>query len=199
MRARVVGLDARASACSASSGSARRAPRPARPPRRLLRPRPRRVRVGLHASARPRAGSDLGDARLGRSSPLGSAFASAWCAGTPQYVRAGQRRVRAALAVREDRGAAARVVLVVGVAAAEGRLGLGLRRTRCSDWMSIFQPVSRVASRAFMPSLPIASASWSSGTTTVASLRLVVEVDLAHARRRERLRDEARRLRCSTG
>ena len=45
-----------------------------------------------------------------------------------------------------------------------------------------------------MPSLPIASASWSSGTTTVASLAVVVEVDLAHARRRERLRDEAGRL-----
>jgi hypothetical protein len=38
-----------------------------------------------------------------------------------------------------------------------------------SETMSIFQPVSRCARRAFMPSLPIASASWSSGTTTVAS------------------------------
>src|SRR5437773_844873 len=35
--------------------------------------------------------------------------------------------------------------------------------------MSTFQPVRRAARRAFMPSFPIASASWSSGTTTVAS------------------------------
>ena len=61
--------------------------------------------------------------------------------------------------------------------------------------MSIFQPVRRAARRAFSPSLPIASASWSSGTTTVASRRLVVDVDLAHARRRERLGDEPRGLR----
>ncbi len=38
-----------------------------------------------------------------------------------------------------------------------------------SDWMSTFQPVRRAARRAFSPSLPIASASWSSGTITVAS------------------------------
>src|SRR6184192_4366540 len=35
--------------------------------------------------------------------------------------------------------------------------------------MSTFQPVRRAASRALSPSLPIASASWSFGTTTVAS------------------------------
>ena len=57
--------------------------------------------------------------------------------------------------------------------------------------MSIFQPVSRCARRAFIPSLPIASASWSSGHDDGRLLGLVVEVDLAHARRRERLRDEA--------
>src|SRR4029453_15915206 len=39
-----------------------------------------------------------------------------------------------------------------------------------SDWMSTFHPVRRAARRAFKPSLPIASASWSSGTMTVASL-----------------------------
>src|SRR5437016_1565357 len=36
--------------------------------------------------------------------------------------------------------------------------------------MSTFHPVRRAARRAFSPSLPIASASWSSGTMTVASL-----------------------------
>ena len=36
--------------------------------------------------------------------------------------------------------------------------------------MSTRQPVSRAARRAFCPSLPIASESWSSGTTTVACL-----------------------------
>jgi hypothetical protein len=77
--------------------------------------------------------------------------------------------------------------------AAERRIGLGAREL-VSDWMSIFQPVSRAARRAFRPSLPIASASWSSGTTTVAS-RVVVDEHLAHARGRERLGDEARRLR----
>src|SRR4030095_6171755 len=38
-----------------------------------------------------------------------------------------------------------------------------------SDWMSTFHPVRRAARRAFRPSLPMASASWSSGTITVAS------------------------------
>jgi hypothetical protein len=44
------------------------------------------------------------------------------------------------------------------------------RANSVSDWMSIFHPVSRAARRAFRPSLPMASDSWSSGTTTVASL-----------------------------
>ncbi len=35
-----------------------------------------------------------------------------------------------------------------------------------SEWMSIRQPVRRAARRAFWPSLPIASDSWKSGTTT---------------------------------
>ena len=38
--------------------------------------------------------------------------------------------------------------------------------------MSIRQPVSRAASRAFWPSLPIASESWKSGTTTRAARAL---------------------------
>src|SRR6266511_2084278 len=44
-----------------------------------------------------------------------------------------------------------------------------VRANSVSETMSIFQPVSRAARRAFRPSLPMASESWSSGTTTVAS------------------------------
>ena len=45
-----------------------------------------------------------------------------------------------------------------------------LRANSVSETMSTFQPVRRAARRAFKPSLPIASDSWSSGTTTVASM-----------------------------
>jgi hypothetical protein len=38
--------------------------------------------------------------------------------------------------------------------------GSGAAAGAVSDTMSIFQPVSRAASRAFWPSLPIASESW---------------------------------------
>ena len=62
----------------------------------------------------------------------------------------------------------------------------GLRRTASSqpavadgrlvaDRMSIRQPVSRAARRAFWPSLPIASDSWKSGTTTRADRGLGVD------------------------
>src|SRR5918999_786281 len=44
-----------------------------------------------------------------------------------------------------------------------------LRAKSVSDTMSMRQPVRRAARRAFRPSLPMASESWSSGTTTVAS------------------------------
>ena len=39
---------------------------------------------------------------------------------------------------------------------------------KLDDLMSMCQPVKRAARRAFWPSLPMASESWSSGTTTVA-------------------------------
>ena len=64
----------------------------------------------------------------------------------------------------------------------------------CWLLMSMRQPVSLLARRAFWPSLPMASDSWSSGTMMVADLLLVVDDDLAHAGRRERLGDEARRV-----
>src|SRR6185436_10892009 len=81
--------------------------------------------------------------------------------------RAGQRRVRAALAVREDRDAAAREVVAVG--AGEGSLGLGLRELRVR--LDVDLPARQARGESGVrPSLPIASASWSSGTTTVASL-----------------------------
>ena len=52
------------------------------------------------------------------------------------------------------------------------------------------QPVRRAARRAFWPSRPIASESWSSGTMTVACVGLVVDEHLAHAGGRQRLGDE---------
>ena len=60
--------------------------------------------------------------------------------------------------------------------------------------MSTRQPVSRAARRAFCPSLPIASESWSSGTTTVACLFSSSTSTSRTRAGRQRLGDEAGRL-----
>ena len=105
-------------------------PRSARRP--SASPRARRARGRLPdppAAAAPRLGA-RGRQRLGRR--LGAApRRERRCSGTPQYFVPGQRRVRAALAVREDRHAAAREVAALGAVAAVGRLGLLRARTRC--------------------------------------------------------------------
>ena len=67
----------------------------------------------------------------------------------------------------ERMAAPARVLLVV--VAAEGGLGLGPRELGLGLYIDL-PPVSRAARRALSPSLPMASASWSPGTTTVAPL-----------------------------
>src|SRR5256885_7914836 len=111
----------------------------------------------------------------------------------PAVLRAGERGVRAALAVGEDRGAAAGEVLRAWLAAAEGSLRLGLRE------LGVALDVD----------LPAGEARGEAGVHTLLAdrerqlvvrgddgrlARLVVEVDLAHARRRECLRDEAGRF-----
>src|SRR5437764_929701 len=108
--------------------------------------------------------------------------------------RSGQRGVRTALAVGEDGGAAAGEVLGALLAAPEGRLGLRLGE------LSVALDVD----------LPAGEARGETGVHALLADRerelvvggddgglaaLVVEVDLAHARRRERLRDEPRGLR----
>ena len=79
--------------------------------------------------------------------------------------RARQRGVRAAPAVGEDRGAAA-----AASPPPRSPSSCSSSANSVSERMSIRQPVSRAASRAFWPSRPIASESWSSGTMTVAWL-----------------------------
>ena len=75
-------------------------------------------------------------------------------------------------------------------AARVGASGAGAASLR----MSIRHPVSRAASRAFCPSLPMASESWKSGTTT----RAVLAAGVHHGHRddlgrRQRVADERRR------
>ena len=70
-----------------------------------------------------------------------------------------------------------------------------VERGSASLRMSMRQPVSRAASRAFWPSLPMASDSWKSGTTTRAvRVARVEHGDRHHLRRREGVADERRRI-----
>src|SRR5699024_12517549 len=71
-----------------------------------------------------------------------------------------------------------RVTILLGVPCVVGALphcggpgtAVAPSRPGVSGRISIFQPVSRAARRAFCPSLPIASESWYVGTTTRADL-----------------------------
>ena len=64
-----------------------------------------------------------------------------------------------------------------------------------SERMSMRQPVRRAARRAFWPSLPIASDSWKSGTTTRAERRREVDdLDRADPGRRQRVGDQLGRV-----
>src|SRR5579859_5752451 len=105
--------------------------------------------------------------------------------------RAGQCRVRAALAVRQDRRAAAGELLAV--LAAEGRVGLLLRELGVG--LDVDLPAGQAGGEAGIQAL-LADRERElvvrDDHRRVA--RLVVDVDLTHARGRERLRDEAGRL-----
>ncbi len=120
-----------------------RAPRGRRPPRRGRSPSRAAAEVG------DRVGRDLGERLVGVEAAV---------------ARARQRRVGAAPAVGHDRRAAPVQLLLAAAVVAVLLLGRELRLER----MSIRQPVSRAASRAFWPSRPMARLSWSSGTMTVA-------------------------------
>src|SRR5437763_2078380 len=100
-----------------------------------------------------------------RSEPLPS---SAWWAGTPQKREPG----RAALGHRLPlaRIAPQRPERSSPSPPPPKATSASACANSVSLWISIFQPVRRAARRAFIPSLPIASASWSLGTTAVASL-----------------------------
>src|SRR5919109_759130 len=106
--------------------------------------------------------------------------------------RARQRGVRAALAVREDRRAAAGELLL-GVAAAVGRFGLGLRELRVGLDVDLptREPRGETGVQALLADR---ERELVVGDDDGRVARLVVDVDLADARRRQRLGDEARRL-----
>src|SRR5947207_2259097 len=106
---------------------------------------------------------------------------------------AGQRRVRAALAVREDGGAAAGELLVLATTA-EGSLGLGLGELTVG--LDVDLPAGQTRGEtgihALLADRKRELVVWGDDSRLSA---VVVGVDLAYARRRERLGDEARGLR----
>ena len=113
--------------------------------------------------------------------------------GDAAVLRAGQRRVRAALAVREHRRAAAGEVALLAALAAEGRLGLLLGELGVADDVDLpaGQPVGEAGVHALLADR---ERELVVGDDDGRLLLGVVEVDLADARRRERLRDEPGRL-----
>src|SRR5439155_565187 len=110
-------------------------------------------------------------------------------------LRAGQRGVRTTLAVGEDRAATAGVVLpTFAVAAAEGRVGLGLRELGVA--LDVDLPAGKARGEAGVHALLAdRERELVVGDDDGRFLRVVVEIHLADARGRQRLRDEARRLR----
>src|SRR5213078_2246609 len=113
--------------------------------------------------------------------------------GNPAVARAGQRRVWAALAGREDRRAAAGELLL-GSAAGEG--GLGLLGCELRVGLDVDLPAGQARGEAGVHTLLAdRERELVVGHDDGRLLGLVVEVDLADARRRKRLGDEPRRLR----
>ena len=114
--------------------------------------------------------------------------------GNAAVARAGESRVRAALPVREDRATAPGVVLVVVAATAEGGLGLGLRELGLG--LDVDLPAGEARREAGIQALLADRERELVVRHDDRRLaRLVVDVDLANARGRERLGDEPRRLR----
>ena len=106
--------------------------------------------------------------------------------------RAGQRRVRTALARREDRGAAADRVAVVLARVC----GLGLLLGELRVGLDVDLPARQAGGEAGVQAfLADRERELVVGDDDRRLLRVVVDVDLAHTRGRQRLRDEARRLR----
>src|SRR5204863_4135575 len=107
--------------------------------------------------------------------------------------RAGQRRIRAALAGREDRGAAACELLLLALARVGG---LGLLGRELGVGLDVDLPAGQTRGEAGVHAL-LADRQRElvvrHDDGRVAGV--VVEVDLADARGRQRLRDEPRRLR----
>src|SRR5579862_283223 len=114
--------------------------------------------------------------------------------GHAAVLRAGQGGVRAALAVREDRAAASGYVLGTFLAAAVGSVGLGLRKLGVALDVDLppGEPCGEAGVHAFLADR---ERQLIVGHDDGRFLAVVVEVDLAHARRRECLRNEAGRLR----
>src|SRR5580765_2855283 len=105
----------------------------------------------------------------------------------------GQRLVRAALAVREHRGAATREFLAFGAGAVGGsRLGLGELGVGLNVDLPAGQPRRKPGIEALLADR---QRELVVGNDDRRFLRLVVDEDLADTRGRKRLRDEARRLR----
>src|SRR5262249_23654625 len=101
------------------------------------------------------------------------------------------RGVRATLAVAQNRGAAAAEVDVA--LAAEGRLGLLLRELRVGDDVDL--PTGQASREPRVePFLADRERELVVGHHDGRVARVVVDVSLAHTRRRQRLGDEARRL-----
>src|SRR6185312_27346 len=108
-------------------------------------------------------------------------------------LRPRQGCVRAALAVREKRGAAAGEVPAAVVLAGEGRIGLLLRELRIG--LDVDLPAREARGEAGVePLLADRERELVVRHDDGRVAALVVDVDLAHARGRERLRDEPRRL-----
>ncbi len=114
------------------------------------------------------SGSD--SATIGLSSSSVSCSASSWWAGTPQYFEPGSDAFGQRLPFESTAAHRPETSFSSPGSPPPKAASASCCANSVSEVMSIFQPVRRAARRAFMPSLPIASASWSSGTTTVASL-----------------------------
>src|SRR5207248_5265388 len=107
--------------------------------------------------------------------------------------RAGKRVFPAALAVREDRPAAAGDVAFLALLAGEGGLRLLLGELGIADDVDLpaGEPVRKPRVHAFLADRERELVVRDDDGRLAA---LIVEVDLAHARRRQRLRDKTRRL-----
>src|SRR5919112_2690848 len=142
-----------------------------------VRPTSRRpsLRIGDDLSAgAPVVDDDTQQVCLGRSLPASHAGADG--RSRAEHGHGGPRSARDG--GTDDRGRVYRSTPVASTAGPPGACA-------SSERMSMRQPVSRAASRAFCPSLPIASDSWKSGTTTRAerAARSTISTELTRAGR----------------